>query len=78
MVGAVKMLQNDSYPRYSFKAELMNSAERLDVRYETKKRIGVTSGCLVWAPVIMKLPLTETGEMEGKAGLEEENQESGS
>ena len=33
------MLQNDSYPRYSFKAELMNSAERLDVRYETKKRI---------------------------------------
>ena len=39
MVGAVKMLQNDSYPRYSFKAELMNSAERLDVRYETKKRI---------------------------------------
>ena len=39
MVGAVKMLQNDSYPRYSFKAELMNSAERLDVPYETKKRI---------------------------------------
>lgn len=44
-----------------------------------RKESGVTPGCLVWAPVIMKLPLIEEiGEMEGKAGLEEENEESGS
>ena len=39
LVGAVKVLQNGSYPRCSFKAELMNSAQRLDVGYETKKRV---------------------------------------
>ena len=54
----------------------MNSAERLDVWYETKKRI--RGDTRVFSLSTCNNEVTETGETEGKAGLEEENQESGS